>query len=286
MNYLLFLQAFQDKYKGIQNTQMLFQYLREELQYLILQILYTQMSYPIYFMGGTKLRLSYRINRFSEDIDLALKEPDKSFPAQKWYDELMNGFSSKVTGFQVHGKLNTNRNVIKTTLSFAQILFDTGLSPLKSQTIKIKIELDTNPPTSATYEKRTYRSLNGDYIVNTHDLGTTFAGKLAAVLFREYQKGRDYYDLQWYLQQKTSVKMNFAYLNANALQQGKKEFKNEKEVLSAIAKNVKTLNPDLMRDDLERFVVMSPDSFEQWLANYIPETLELLKAYLSSHESR
>ena len=80
--------------------------------------------------------------------------------------------------------------------------------------------------------------------------------------------------------------MNFAYLNANALQQGKKEFKNEKEVLSAIAKNVKTLNPDLMRDDLERFVVMSPDSFEQWLANYIPETLELLKAYLSSHESR
>ena len=95
MNYILFLKAFQKKYKGIKDNQLLFQYLREELQYLILYVLYTKMSYPIYFMGGTKLRLSYGINRFSEDIDLALDKPDPDFPAERFLRRLQKHFPKK-----------------------------------------------------------------------------------------------------------------------------------------------------------------------------------------------
>ena len=131
MNYTLFLRAFQDKYKGITDKQMLFQYLREELQYLILYFLYSKMSYPAYFMGGTKLRLSYGINRFSEDIDLALNKPDKNFPTDKFHADLVNAFSEKVTGFKLHSKMNTNRNVVKIMFSFSQILFDIGFSPIE-----------------------------------------------------------------------------------------------------------------------------------------------------------
>lgn len=286
MNYILFLKAFQSKYSGINDKQMLFQYLREELQYLILHVLYSKMNYSIYFMGGTKLRLSYGLNRFSEDIDMALDKPDKNFPAEKFHSEIAKAFSAKVTGFQFQSKLSAKRNVVKVMLSFGQILFDIGFTPLKDQTIKIKIEIDTNPPAGAAYEKKTYRSMVGDYIVNTYDLSTGFAGKLSAVLFREYQKGRDYYDLQWYLQRKPSIPINFEYLNANTIQQGKEKFKNEKEIIEAITKKIKAIDFPLMKQDIERFIVMDSRSFSQWLENYIPETLDLLQTYQTAHESR
>ena len=279
MNYILFLKAFQNKYKGIKDNQLLFQYLREELQYLILYVLYTKMIYPVYFMGGTKLRLSYGINRFSEDIDLALDKPDPDFPAEQFFAEITKAFSEKITGFHLHANFNKNRNVLKIMLTFSDILYDIGFSPLPSQTIKIKIELDTNPPAFATYEKKNYSSIAGDYMISTHDLATGFAGKLATVLFREYQKGRDYYDLQWYLQQKQKILINLAYLNANAKQQKKKTFKTEKELFAAVEEAVKKLDIPLMKMDLERFIVMDEKSFGQWLDNYIPHTLILLKDY-------
>ena len=267
------------------DEKLLFQYLREELQYLILFILYSRMRYPIYFMGGTKLRLSYGINRFSEDIDLALDKPNPVFPAQDFFEELIRSFAQKVTGFQTHSTFSARGNVVKIMLSFSQLLFDLKLSPLPAQTIKIKIELDINPPAHAEPEKKTYRSLAGDYLIHTHNLSTTFAGKMATVLFRAYQKGRDYYDLQWYLQQRPGLTINLDYFNANARQQGEKAFKNERAVFTAMTGKVKNLDLPLMKKDLERFVTMSPATFQAWLNNYIPETLSLLKTYQSSHES-
>lgn len=285
MNYILFCKAFQEKYKGIKDKQLLSHYLREDLQYLILYVLYTKMSYPIYFMGGTKLRLSHGINRFSEDIDLALDKPDADFPAERFFTEVIKAFSEKITGFHLHAKFNTNQSVLKIMLAFSDILYDMSFSPLPSQTIKIKIELDTNPPAFAAYEKKNYSSMAGDYIVSTYNLATGFAGKLATVLFREYQKGRDYYDLQWYLQQKQKIPINLAYLNANAKQQKKKTFKTERELLAAVEDKVKRLDIPLLKMDLERFVVMDANSFRQWLDNYIPYTLTLLKDYQEKHES-
>lgn len=284
MNYILFLKAFQEKYKGIKDKQLLFQYLREELQYLILYVLYTKMNYPIYFMGGTKLRLSYGINRFSEDIDLALDKPDSDFPAERFFAEITKAFSEKITGFHLHANFNKTRHVLKIMFAFSDILYDIGFSPLLSQTIKIKIKLDTNPPAFAVYEKKNYSSIAGDYMISTHNLATGFAGKLATVLFREYQKGRDYYDLQWYLQQKQKIPINLTYLNANAKQQKKKTFKTEKELLTAVGNKVKKLDIPLMKMDLERFIVMDENSFRQWLDNYIPYTLTLLKNYQEKHE--
>ena len=285
MNYILFLKAFQERYKGIKDKQLLIQYLREELQYLILYVLYTKMSHPIYFMGGTKLRLSYGINRFSEDIDLALDKPNPDFPAERFFAEIESAFSEKITGFHLHANFNTNRNVLKIMLAFPGILYDVGFSPLPSQTIKIKIELDTNPPAFASYEKKNYGSIAGDYMISTHDLPTGFAGKISTVLFREYQKGRDYYDLQWYLEQKQKIPINLAYLNANAKQQKKKTFKTVGELLAAASKKIKKLDISLLKMDLERFIVMDKNSFRQWLDNYIPHTLTLLKNYKEKHES-
>ena len=285
MNYTLFLKAFQEKYKGIKDKQLLFQYLREELQYLILYALYTKSSFPIYFMGGTELRLSYGINRFSEDIDFALGRPDPDFPAEQFFSDIEKAFSEKITGFKVQAKTSAKSNVLKMMLSFSQVLYDLGISPLPDQTIKIKIELDINPPEFAKYETKTYRSIVGDYMIQTYDLSTNFTGKLAAVLFRAYQKGRDYYDLQWYLQHKPRVSLNLPYLNANSQQQGVKIFKDEQEVFLAAAQKVESLDIPLMKQDIERFITMDKETFGKWLDNYIPETLVLLETYQKGDES-
>lgn len=286
MNYTLFLQFFLSKYRGITDKILLFHYLREELQYLILAIIFTKTKYPVYFMGGTALRLSYGINRFSEDLDFALEIPDQKFPSQTFFSDIVSTFDKKTTGFSLNGNLNTKRNVVKIMLSFGQILYDIGFTPLKNQSIKIKIELDINPPGNAMHETKRYQSLFGDYMVNVYDLPTNFSGKISAVLYREYQKGRDYYDLQWYLVRRPQVTMNFAYFNANCKQQGKSAFINEQDIFQAVILKVKQTDISLLRQDLERFIQMDSASFDIWLKNYIPATIALLQSHKNTNEIR
>lgn len=286
MNYTLFIQAFLSKYRGIADKNLLFHYLREELQYLILGIIYTKTKYPIYFMGGTALRLSYGINRFSEDLDFALEAPNSKFPSNRFFSDIVSAFDKKTTGFNFNANLNAKRNVVKIMLSFGQILYDIGFTPIKNQSIKIKIELDINPPGNAVHETKTYRSLFNDYLVNAYDLPTGFSGKLSAVLYREYQKGRDYYDLQWYLERRPQVAINFAYLNANSIQQGKNAFSNIQDVFRATIEKVKLTDISLLKQDLERFIHMDKASFDIWLESYIPSTIQLLQLYINTHEIR
>lgn len=286
MNYTLFLNAFREKYANAADQSLLFNYLREELQYLILGVLYTKFAYPLYFMGGTQLRLSYKINRFSEDIDFALGKPDKDFPVSSLLKTIQMAFSNKVTGFTLHAGANTRRNVVKIMLSFVEVMHDLKLSPLRDETIKIKIEIDINPPGHALYDQRMYRSLAQDYRVNIHNLPTSFAGKLGAVLEREYQKGRDYYDLQWYVQQTPAVAINLKYFNANSVQQKRPTYTRVSQILTAVIEKVGELDEPLLKKDLQHFVVMDPVSFEAWLHSYKKETVRLLEDYLKKqHES-
>ena len=119
----------------------------------------------------------------------------------------------------------------------------------------------------------------GDYMIGTYDLATAFAGKLSAILMREYQKGRDFYDLQWYLSHSPRLPMNLAYLNANLAQQNQPAFGDGHKVISAVEKKVENLDIALLRSDMERFIIMDEKSFNEWLARYITDTLELLGNY-------
>lgn len=281
MNYLLFLQAFQEKYKTIKDESLLFSHLREELQFLILELLFSSAKFPIYFMGATQLRLSYQLNRFSEDLDFSLDRPDSSFPSQKLFEILKKGFEEKTTGFGAHARINAKQTVKKIMMSFSKILFDLNLSPLKDESIKIKVELDTNPPAHAGYDIKQYKGLlsPASYAINTFDLSTGFAGKLGAILEREYQKGRDYFDLEWYLQRDPLVTINLDYFNANAKQQKAPTFDSVPALLKAVEQKLKTLDLSLLKKDLERFVMMPPDLFQKWTDNYTVTIQRLLTVY-------
>lgn len=282
MVYSFFIQSFLKKYEAIQDKALLFQYLREELQYLLLRILFTKQKYPVIFMGGTQLRLSHGMNRFSEDIDLSLEHPDKNFPTDDFFSSITAPFLEKRSGFQVNMRTSYKTNVAKGIITFSHILYDLNISPLKDETLKIKMEVDTNPPQQALYETKRYESLFGDYMLQVFDGATNFAGKLSAIVQRKYQKGRDYYDLQWYLRRKPAVGINISYLNASMAQQHGKPFQNKAEIIHAVIQKVEHLDHAVLKRDLERFVIMDTSSFEDWIQQYIPETVALLKSYQAS----
>ena len=74
-------------------------------------------------------------------------------------------------------------------------------SVARSEAVKIKFEVDVNPPAYATFEHK-YRLLPSPYEVNMYDMPSLFAGKIHAVLCRAWQsriKGRDLYDYVFYL---------------------------------------------------------------------------------------
>jgi predicted nucleotidyltransferase component of viral defense system len=190
-----------------------YNYLREFLQLLILKILDEKGCFRnIAFVGGTALRILYDLNRFSEDLDFCLIEKNH-------YDfvSLIETLESELKHYNLN--VSISKKSVKTVgaafVKFDNLLFATGLSPLKDQKILIKLEIDQNPP--AGY-KTQLTLINKEFLmaINQYDLPSLFSGKLHAVLCRKYTKGRDFYDLIWYLSKKT--KPNYSLLN-NAIQQ-------------------------------------------------------------------
>jgi hypothetical protein len=94
-----------------------------------------------------------------------------------------------------------------------------GLSPHKTGILAIKLEIDTNPPAQAGLDTTQVKHHVPVHLQH-HDRASLFAGKLHAILQREYVKGRDWYDLYWYLRQSEWPAPNLAMLNSALAQSG------------------------------------------------------------------
>jgi predicted nucleotidyltransferase component of viral defense system len=169
------------------------------------------------FQGGTCLRILYGLERFSEDLDFTLKNPDKNFIWKKYIASMQEEFSAY--GFSLETK---DREKLDNTIKIAFLKADSdgGLLIIKDNRtnkpkLRIKLEIDSNPPEGATYELK-FLDFPLPYSINVQDLSSLFAGKCHALLCREYTKGRDWYDFIWYISRK--VPINFIFLN-NAISQ-------------------------------------------------------------------
>lgn len=175
--------------------------LREYLQWLILQALddsgYRQ---KLSFTGGTCLRVVYGINRFSEDLDFSLVQK-QGFNLRDLHEALLRrltlmGIKPESSPFKDH---NT---VVSFFLRFGGLLHPLGLSALKNEKLAIKFEVDTHPPSGANVIEYLFQDPIV-FMINHFDLPSLFTTKLHALLFRGYDKGRDYYDLFYFLRKKT-----------------------------------------------------------------------------------
>jgi hypothetical protein len=97
------------------------------------------------------------------------------------------------------------------------LLYETGISPLKDQKMSIKIEIDTHPPDGAAcVTKLINRYMPISFL--SYDIPSLFSGKIHALLSRPYTKGRDFYDVCWYVSKFKDLTPNMIFL-CNALKQ-------------------------------------------------------------------
>ncbi|MBU4252549.1 MAG: nucleotidyl transferase AbiEii/AbiGii toxin family protein [Candidatus Omnitrophica bacterium] len=227
--------------------------IREYLQAYFLNILYKNKFYQnLVFTGGTALRFIYKIRRFSEDLDFSLSTKAKNYNFTDMVRNILREF--KLAGYELEIKYDESRAVHSALLKFPDILFETGLSPLKSQKIAIKVEVDSNPPPGGIETSSVYNSNFMFYMLH-YDLASLFAGKVHALLCREYTKGRDWYDLLWYLTKFKDLEPNFIMLNNAFAQTSRKPAKLTAVTWKAeIKKTVETLDWAKVRNDVGRFL--------------------------------
>jgi predicted nucleotidyltransferase component of viral defense system len=167
------------------------------------------------FHGGTALRFLYGIPRFSEDLDFALENRDHGFEIREALRRIRADFEAE--GYDVDIRVKDSSTVHSGLVKLRGLLFELGISPRREEVVRVKLEVDTNPPAGAGLETtlvRRYVTLR----LHHHDRASMLAGKLHAVLQRSWTKGRDLFDLLWYLSDPDWPEPNFVLLN-NALRQ-------------------------------------------------------------------
>ena len=171
--------------------------LREYLQARILGIIQRcGAMIPLAFHGGTTLRFLYALPRYSEDLDFALENPGSGYDFRAYLRAIQDEFTKE--GYEVVVRLNDQKTVNAAFVRFNGLLYEFELSPHKDEVLAVKIEVDTNPPDGAGLDTTIVRR-HVTLQLQHHDRASLLAGKLHAVLQRPYVKGRDLYDLVWYL---------------------------------------------------------------------------------------
>jgi len=181
------------------------------------------------FYGGTALRIFYGLDRFSEDLDFSLKAADLDFELKEYIPMLEKEIKSFGLNVSISEKKKIKDSNIRSAflkgntkehmlLFYADEKLTTNVA--QNEAIKIKLEIDVNPPEYAGFEHK-YRLLPVPYEVNLYDMPSLFAGKLHAVICRAWQsriKGRDLYDFVFYMSRSTPV--NLKHLRQRLIDSG------------------------------------------------------------------
>jgi predicted nucleotidyltransferase component of viral defense system len=191
---------------------------RQYLQQQILASLSGSLAFrSLAFVGGTCLRFIRGLRRYSEDMDFSV-ETEKHYEPQRWMEDirlalLQQGFTPSVSWKQ-------RRAVDFGWVKIPRILHELGVAATEDQQLSIKLEADRNPPAGA-HCVTTALAVPRLIAVRHHDLSSLMAGKLNAVLSRPYAKGRDWYDLLWYLAGRIEPNLE---LLGNGLRQNPSDF--------------------------------------------------------------
>lgn len=241
------------------------------------------------FYGGTCLRIFHGLNRFSEDLDFALLNKDEDFKIEDYFPAIKKELISYGLDMDVVKKEKSKGdNDIQSAFvkGNTQILLMSFFpnnnevdNVIKDQTIKIKFEIDTDNPKGGVVETK-YRLLPAPYEIKVFDEPTLFAGKIHAILCREYKnriKGRDYYDYLFYCAKGT--KINLEYLE-NKLKNSNKISNDIKLDLPLLKKMLQerlaSVDYNLARKDVSSFIT-DQESLSLWSKELFLSTLDYLK---------
>lgn len=240
------------------------------------------------FYGGTALRIFYGLDRFSEDLDFSLKAAEPFFDISAYRSVLEKEIRSYGLNFNMETRQKSADTDIKSaflkgnTKEHMLIFYaDEQLSHSfgSNERIKIKIEVDTNPPDFAAFEIK-YRLFPIPYEITLYDMPSLFAGKIHAVICRAWKnrvKGRDLYDYVFYISRGTAV--NLPHIAARLSQSGyipdgkRITIDDVKEML---CKRFEMIDFKQAKQDVEPFI-KTPNTLDLWNADFFYQITKGLK---------
>jgi predicted nucleotidyltransferase component of viral defense system len=262
------------KHYTIQNDQDYYDALREVMQEIALAGLYRGDFFKkAAFYGGTALRIFYKLDRFSEDLDFSLLGVDKKFNLKPYFKAIEDEFEA--LGIDI--KITSKEKSVDTAIESAFLKSGTSIHILSLKTdvrlnkpIRIKFEIDTNPPLGfSTEEKLLLQPFS--FYVKCFKVEDLYAGKMHALLFRKWKnrvKGRDWYDFEWYV--KNGYALNLKHLETRAKESGsieKNVLLNQNNFIKLLEEKIQTLDIDSAKLDIRRFI-KDDRGLEIWSKEY------------------
>jgi predicted nucleotidyltransferase component of viral defense system len=244
--------------------------LRQVMQEIALAGLYRRGFFgKAAFYGGTCLRIFQQLPRFSEDLDFSLLRPDPNFSLQPYLQGLEEEFAALGISIEVTVKKKTlQTTIVSAFLKPATTIVQLAIN--SNRMLKIKLEVDTDPPLKFNTEEQLLLQPYSFY-VKCFCLPDLFAGKMHAVLFRQWQhrvKGRDWFDLEWYVRQGIPVRLE--HLAERARQSGhwpEADPFTADTLQALLAERITRLDVAKARFDIERFIA-DPQPLAIWSAEY------------------
>lgn len=229
------------------------------------------------FYGGTCLRIFHALPRFSEDMDFSLIQSDENFSLESYFDAIINEF--KALGREVI--INRKHKNIQSNVESAFLKDNTAIYDLRfntEHTIKIKLEVDINPPLGFKTESKLLL-LPTSFMTRCYTLSDLYAGKMHALLFRAWKnrvKGRDWYDFEWYV--RNNAILDFKHLAERSYQFGsvEREGFTSESFKTLLKERINKTDINLVKADVSPFIRNQSD-MEMWSTDYFLQLVDMIR---------
>lgn len=270
-----------------QNEEEILSALREIMQEITLAALSrTNFFEKAAFYGGTALRIFYGLDRFSEDLDFSLLTPDINFSLEPYFKAILDEFISVGLTVSITEKKKTEKQAIDSAFLKAEtiwkeiilqdIIKETGVR--SNKTLKVKIEVDRQPPLHfQTEEKLLIRPFS--FYVKCFTKPSLFAGKMHALLFRKWikrVKGRDWYDLEWYIRKGIPLDVNHFLTRARDTDDWQEDSITSEQIVVLLENKIAAVSFSSIKEDIRRFI-KDDDILEIWSPEYFTQLVDKMK---------
>lgn len=222
------------------------------------------------FYGGTCLHLLHGMERYSEDMDFSLLEPDLKFRFEDYFPAVVEEFKLAGKDVEIKMKHKGQPSAIESAfLKESSDVFDIGFTTEKR--LKVKVEVDIDPPPCFKTEMIPVVSPR-TFWARAYDLPGLYAGKVSAALFRKWKtrvKGRDWYDLVWYIA--NNVELDMTHLIERAKEsEPTADVSTPEKLLAAFDAKIDAIDFERAKEDVVPFIgdiheldIWSKDFFHQ-----------------------
>ncbi|NCB12899.1 MAG: nucleotidyl transferase AbiEii/AbiGii toxin family protein [Erysipelotrichia bacterium] len=283
-----------EKY-DLTNSNSSYDALREILQEIVLIGLYDAGFFKYAaFYGGTALRILHNLPRFSEDLDFSLLQSNTEFNLKPYEEAIISTLKS--FGFDVTIEIKEKNNDSAIASAFVKgntiehlininAPKDITSKIHRDQAVKIKLEVDTNPPLEFE-TANVIRLTPRPFSINAFTLPSLYAGKMHAILCRAWStrpKGRDWYDLVWYIANdveldskhlKSRLNQSCKYLEENNIQIPNELTK--QTIKNLLLKRIESLNVEKAKNDIQPFI-KDMREIELWSKEFFVAVIENMK---------